>query len=260
MLGKLLKYDLRYVYKVLSAYYIITIVSVICGVLIQQISEPPFIIEFIGEFLTNAGIGLSIGLIINAFTRTWVRFRQSLYGDESYLTHTLPISRLQLFTSKFISAIIVLLLSIVVIAAVLFLVFREQLTGLDLFATIPDSSLTLFYVASVLLLLFIVQSIFIIMCGFTGIVVGHRFDTARGIISAVAGIGCYLATAALLVGIIFFFSSINPQLGDLIAYGKQPDLQTLIDCSWICIVTYATITATMFFVNVKLLNRGVNVE
>ena len=32
--------------------------------------------------------------------RMWVRFRSNFYGDESYLTHTLPIKREVLYTSK----------------------------------------------------------------------------------------------------------------------------------------------------------------
>lgn len=260
MLGKLLKYDLRYVYKVLGAYYIITVISVISGVLLQQIPEPPFIIEFLGEFLTNAGIGLSVGLIINAFTRTWVRFRQNLYGDESYLTHTLPISRLQLFSSKFISAVIILLISLILIAAVMIIVFREELSGLDLFANIPGTNFSLLYTGIVLLTLLTIQSIFIIMCGFTGIIVGHRFNTSRGLASALAGAGCYLVTSFLLLGLIFIIGNFNPELSSLITYGHQPSLPTLLNLAWACTIVYVAATAIMFFLNVKLLNRGVNVE
>lgn len=262
MLGKLLKYDLRYVYKTLGAYYIFTIVSVICGVLLQQIPEPPFIIYFLGEFLTNAGIGLSIGLIINAFTRTWIRFHQNLYGDESYLTHTLPISRFQLFVSKFLSAIIILLLSLIIIGIIVVLVtYGNDIDIFDgIFNIIPGSSFSLFHCGIVLLTLLIVQSTFIIMCGFTGIIIGNRFNTARGAISAAAGVGCYLVVALLLVGIIFILSNFDPELGDLIARGHQPNLPTLINCLWACIVTYSVAIVVLFITSVKLLNRGVNVD
>jgi len=260
MLGKLLKYDLRYVYKTLGAYYIITIISVLCGVLLRQIPEPPFIIEFIGEFLTNAGIGLSIGLIINAFTRTWLRFHQNLYGDESYLTHTLPISRLQLFASKFISALIVLLLSLIVIAIVALLVFHNQLADLEFLRIIPGTSFTLLYCLVVFLILLIVQSTFIIMCGFTGIVSGHRFNTSRTLISTLIGAGCYLVTSILLVGVIFLLGTFNPELSSFIIHGHQPDLSTLLNFAWICTIIYTVATAIMFVINVKLLNKGVNVD
>lgn len=265
MLGKLLKYDLRYVYKVLGAYYLICIASVALGALLNHIEQPPFIIDFAGEFLLNAGFGLSIGLMITAFTRTWVRFRQNLYGDESYLTHTLPISRLQLFASKFICSIIVLLLSFIVVAIVLLLYlstinFDFGMFFADLFVTIPGASFSLFYAAIVLGLLIIMQSIFIIMCGFSGIIIGHRFDQARGLISAIAGFSCYLLVGGLLVGLVCLFSAFDPELAALFAYGHQPTLPTIMNCAWICTATYAIITATLFAVNVNLLQRGVNVE
>lgn len=266
MLGKLLKYDLRYIYKVLGAYYLISISSVALGALLSKIEHPPYIIDFIEGFLTNAGFGLSIGLMITAFTRTWMRFRQSLYGDESYLTHTLPVSRLQLFTSKFICAIIVLLLSLAVAALVL-LLYVSSFSNFDIGAffadlsvTIADTSFTLFCLIIILGLLVIVQSIFIIMCGFSGIIIGRRFNTAPGPISSITGLGCYLIAGGLLIGIIYLFSTFDPELAAVFTHGHQPNLPTIINCAWICIATYTIATATLFVVNVNLLNRGVNVE
>ncbi len=266
MLGKLLKYDLRYVYKVLGVYYLISISFTAIGALLSRIEYPPYIIDFIEGFLINAGLGLSIGLTITAFTRTWMRFRQSLYGDESYLTHTLPISRLQLFTSKFICAIIILLLSLVVVAVVLVL-YVSSISGFDfgafladLFVTIQGTSFSLFYVAIVLGLLVIVQSIFIIMCGFSGIIIGRRSNIAPGPVSFIAGLGCYLVTGGILIGIIYLFSTFDPELAAVFTHGHQPNLPTVINCAWICTATYTITTATLFAINVNLLNRGVNVE
>lgn len=261
MLGKLLKYDLRYIYKVLGAYYLISISSVALSALLSKIEYPPYIIDFIEGFLANAGFGLSIGLMTTAFTRTWMRFRQSLYGDESYLTHTLPVSRLQLFTSKFICAVIVLLLSLAVAALVL-LLYVSPFSNFDIgaFFADADTSFTLFCFIVILGLLVIVQSIFIIMCGFSGIIIGRRFNTTPGPISFIAGLGCYLITGGLLIGIIHLFSNFDPELAAVFTHGHQPDLPTIINCVWICIATYTIATATLFVVNVNLLNRGVNVE
>lgn len=261
MLEKLLKYDFRYVYKLLGIYYIITIVSVACGVLLHQIHEPPFIIGFLAEFLTNAGMGLSVGLIISAFTRTWVRFRQSLYGDESYLTHTLPISRLQLFASKFLSAVVILLISVALIIAVVAVIFFRQLSEFNIFTTtILDTGITYSHAGIVLLILLVVQSIFIIMSGFTGIVLGHRFNSSRGLASWLIGVGCYLVVSLILLGLIFLLGHSNPEFNALIAYGHQPSLPTLLELSWICTAGYIVATIVMFVVNTKSLQHGVDVE
>ena len=45
-------------------------------------------------------------IIINTMMKCWVRFSHSLYKDESYLTHTLPVTKNELYDSKFIQALI----------------------------------------------------------------------------------------------------------------------------------------------------------
>ena len=47
---------------------------------------------------------VAFNIIINNVLRFWVRFRQTMYGDESYLTHTLPVEKNTLYASKMLSA------------------------------------------------------------------------------------------------------------------------------------------------------------
>ena len=56
--------------------------------------------NIIGEICQGAMFSMMISAIINNLMRMWVRFKQNLYGDESYLTHTLPVTKASIYLSK----------------------------------------------------------------------------------------------------------------------------------------------------------------
>ena len=60
------------------------------------------IINIIGQISVGCMFSMIFSILINTMMRSWVRFRDSLYKDESYLTHTLPVTKNELYNSKFI--------------------------------------------------------------------------------------------------------------------------------------------------------------
>ena len=50
--------------------------------------EGSLVMNIIGQICSGATISMIFNIIINNIIRFWVRFKQNLYGDESYLTHT----------------------------------------------------------------------------------------------------------------------------------------------------------------------------
>ena len=56
-------------------------------------SWPTLLTTILDKIMSGAFISLSISVIITCLIRIWVRFNVTLYKDESYLTHTLPIKR-----------------------------------------------------------------------------------------------------------------------------------------------------------------------
>ena len=58
--------------------------------------------------------------------RCWARFTKNIYGDESYLTHTLPIEKKTIFISKYLTSIITMLASTAVILIVLFIAYYSK--------------------------------------------------------------------------------------------------------------------------------------
>lgn len=116
MLGKLLKYDLKSIFKYWWLFAVSSVgVSVLGAVSLlgftsamQAATETDFSV-FIGLMCFFAFLFSLLALsafIIVAEILIYVRFYKNLFSDEGYLTFTLPVKRHQLLTSKLIMAII----------------------------------------------------------------------------------------------------------------------------------------------------------
>ena len=125
MLKKLLKYDLQNIYKVLIVFYSL---SLFFGVLTRIFFgiENSFIMNIIGQICSGTVIAMIFNILINNLMRLWHRFKSNFYGDESYLTHTLPVDKKTLYLSKFLASIITLFSSVVVIGITLFIAYYSK--------------------------------------------------------------------------------------------------------------------------------------
>ena len=129
MLVKLLKYDLKYMIKNMFIFYVLSLFFAITSRILLNI-EQSVIINIIGKISLGCMISMLFNILINTMIRSWVRFRDSLYKDESYLTHTLPVTKNDLYNSKFIQTFIFFFVSFVVILISLFItlsVYQEAI-------------------------------------------------------------------------------------------------------------------------------------
>ena len=123
MLSKLLKYDLRALFK----YWWIVALSSVCLTFVGGISLQIFlypttsadtplvtVLAFFGLIVTV--IGLSAFLMATEIF-IYVRFYQNLFSDEGYLTFTLPVRRRDILNSKIISGLIVNFLTVILLLA-----------------------------------------------------------------------------------------------------------------------------------------------
>ena len=131
MLKKLLKYDLKNMFKFLVIFYVIALFFAILTRIFLNI-ENSLVMKIIGQVCSGVTISMIFNILINNLMRSWIRFKQNLYGDESYLTHTLPIEKKTLYLSKIITAIITMFVSIVVIGLTLFIAYFILLSGIVL--------------------------------------------------------------------------------------------------------------------------------
>ena len=85
MLKKLLKYDLKWCFKPLIVFYILSIFFAIMVRIVESF-EQSLIILIIDKICCGVLIAMIINILINCFMRNWARFVKNIYKDESYLT------------------------------------------------------------------------------------------------------------------------------------------------------------------------------
>jgi len=120
MLNKLLKYDLKYMIKNMSVFYILAIFFAITTRILFVLNQS-VIIKIIGQISVGCMFAMLANILINTMMRSWIRFRDSIYKDEAYLTHTLPVTKNNIYDSKFIQTLIFFIFGFVIIILCLFI-------------------------------------------------------------------------------------------------------------------------------------------
>ena len=135
MLGKLIKHEFRSTYKTMLVIYIMTIVTTLgcCFFGIRQFYSYSWslaenetlrrIQSILGITFTIAYVVIVIALVLLTYILMCERFYKSMYSEQGYLTHTLPVSPLSNLNARLITSLIwlfvsgiILLISILLIA------------------------------------------------------------------------------------------------------------------------------------------------
>ncbi len=263
MLRKLLKYDLRNIYKILSVFYMISVFfSILTRIFFSF--ENSFIINIIGQICSGVVISMIFNIVINNLIRLWVRFSQSLYGDESYLTHTLPIDKRTLYFSKMISAGVTLLTSVAVIAVSLFTAYcsKENFETLKKILIPISNALdsSVIVVVSVLFIVLFLEFANALQCGYTGMIIGHRMDNYKIGYSILFGFISFIVSQIFVLLVIFVVALFNSDMMNLFLTRNAINIETLKIIGYISIAAYSLLLIAGCFINFKLFRRGVNVD
>ena len=263
MLKKLIKYDLQNIFKVLIIFYIL---SIFFGILTRLFlsTTNSFLMNIIGQICSGVTISMFFNIIINNLMRLWVRFKNNFYGDESYLTHTLPINKKTLFLSKIISAITTLFTSILVIAVTLFVAYYSKenlgiIKNLLLpLATVYESTV----ITIILSFIFVVflEIMNMLQSGYAGIILGHRKNTNKISYSVLFGFSAYLLTQIFTIFIVFIVAIFNKDLMNLFYTMDSLSINTIKLCIYLAIGIYTLNIFVLYFINSKLFSKGINVD
>ena len=159
MLNKLLKYDLKYMIKNMTIFYVLSIFFSITTRILFDMNQS-IIINIIGQISVGCMFAMIANILINTMMRSWVRFRDSLYKDESYLTHTLPVTKNEIYNSKFIQTFIFFFIGFFVILISLFIAYYSKenwllLTNYIEIITTGINMSTSFFVIIIITLIFL---------------------------------------------------------------------------------------------------------
>ena len=264
MLNKLLKYDLKYMIKNMCVFYILSIFFAITTRILFNM-EQSVIINIIGQISVGCMFAMIVNTLINTMMRSWIRFRDSLYKDESYLTHTLPVTKSELYNSKFIQTLIFFLLSFVVILISLFIAYYSKenwlaITNYIKTITTGLNMSSLFFITMTIIIIFL-EVFNAIQCGFLGIIIGHKMNNGKLGYSVLFGFIIYLIAQTIILFLVFIYGVFDSSIMKLFKTATiNIDVKAFKVLAIISSLLYIMIIFTMSILCKKELSKGVNVE
>ena len=263
MLNKLLKYDLKYMIKNMSVFYILSLFFAITTRVLFSLDQT-VMVNIIGQISVGCMFAMIVNTIINVMMRSWIRFRDSIYKDESYLTHTLPVTKNAIYDSKFIQTLVFFIVSFVVVLISLFIAYytKDRWLMVKGFVNNITTGLefnTFVFVISFLAVIFL-EIFNAIQCGFLGIILGHKMNNNKTGFSVLFGFIAYLLSQSLVLFLVFLVGLFDSSIMDLFRNNIVLNTHSFKLLIILSIVLYLIIIAFMNMLCKMIFNKGVDVE
>ena len=263
MLKKLIRSDLESIFKFLIIFYSLSIFFAILTRIFLNIDNS-LIMSIIGKICSGISISMIVNILINNLMRLWVRFKNNLYGDESYLTHTLPIDKKTLYLSKVTTSVITLFTSIIVIGLTLYIAYysKENIQTLkNILLPIANAyGSTILKILSAFLFVFFLEFANALQSGYTGIILGHKMNGTKTGLSVLFGFISYMITQVFALLLIFIVALFNSDLMNLFFTNEIVNIDMIKFIIYLAIIIYTITLFIGYFFNLKLFKKGVNVD
>lgn len=257
----LIKYDLKKMLKVLVIYYIL---SILVGGISRFFNcfNNIAIMRILYTIFSSIEYAIWGGIFVQTFVRVILRFNMNFYGDESYLTHTLPVTKKQLLISKYISGLLVILSSVLVLSVSVFIMFYSK-TNIENLKQLLSASTVELNISTGMFLTLIVITFFAEICAimsmcFSGIIIGKRFNTKKNMIATFVTIGFYIASVIFMLIIATIVFACMGNAGAL--WSNNISGSSLTTIFIVAIVTYLVLAVGFYFVSIWQFKKGVNVD
>lgn len=224
MLKKLMKYDLKSLFKTMIPLYVVLLSMSVLNRIMYFVSEKFTLLKLPAGLITTIYVIMLIGVPMASFIIGIVKYYNNLVKDEGYLMHTLPVKKSSLILSKLYSSMIVLMSSV----CVSFIAFVIGCIGVyfktNLFSEIygvlkhVDLMIVVLFMAAM-----IVGVVFQQVMIYLSISLGQKHNSNKVVYSFVYGIVVYNATQivtsiALIIPMLFnkdIFKYLNDDLPPL---------------------------------------------
>lgn len=203
------------------------------------------------------------------------RFKTNFYGDEAYLTHTLPVKRSTLWSAQILS-IVTTFLGVILAIVLNFLLLSLTRNGLQLlesFGLVSGCTHCVgdyYYVAPLEFGYYLTYSLvvfmelaFLALCGITGIIIKNRLANKYAVLS---GVAIYMLGSILLLGLFCLISNSDNAILDIFDMTTVRTPDPAINAShmtrallYIDLV-YCFYCTALYFADQKLLKRGINLD
>lgn len=252
MLNKLLKYDLKYMIGNMGVFYILSIIFAVLTRIFFSL-DGGVIIEVIGQICVGVMFSMVASIMINTIMRSFVRFRDSIYKDEAYLTHTLPISKKILFLSKFLTSVITILGSILVIILSLFIAYYTKDNYNLLLNMVSFKTLIL------VIILFILEMVLLVLSGYFGILIGQSKNEKKMFKTVLYGFISYIVNQILFILVIFIVGVINKDVA-VIFESNINNFTIINNLLSVGVWHYFILIIVYYYLCLYIFNKGVNIE
>ena len=197
MLGKLLKYDFRAMWKQFSMIWLVALVIALINRFTLPFNQGGSDgaggeNELLAVITISVFMGVMCAMFVVAMVFVLTRFYRGLLGDEGYRMHTLPVKTWQLVLSKLICAVVVTVISVAVSILAMFLMMPInwiEVFDMELWKSLVQGLLkqpdALLYLAEFFLLC-VVALVLMITMVYLSMALGHLFSRHRVLMSVVA--------------------------------------------------------------------------
>ena len=263
MLVKILKYDLKWVYKLIVIFYALAFIFSVIGRAFGEI-ENSLVCDIISKICFGTAISMVVSSLINSLMRLWARFVRNVYKDESYLTHTLPVEKRDIYASKVISGIVCIFTTMIVAVVCLGICYYSE-SNIEVLKKLLELAASTYNTTVLKLLLLVIVVIFleivyILLTGYVGIILGHKSNTNKMVKSIVTGFVLYLAFQTLTLGLIGIYGLFNPDIMNLLNTTDIINIEAIKSVMYAGIGVYVIYSVILYILGQRQLNKGVNVE
>ena len=263
MLGKLLKYDLKWVYKLIAIFYFLAFIFSVIGRTFGEI-ENSLVFDVVSKISFGFAISMMVSSLINSLMRLWVRFVRNIYKDESYLTHTLPVEKKDIFASKVISGIVCIFTTTIIIIICLFICYYSE-ANMEILKSLLELAASTYNTTVVNLLLLVsvvifLEIVYVLLIGYVGIIVGHKSNKNKMMRSVVIGFVLYFIFQTITLGLIGIFGLFNPQVMNLINTTDIINIEAIKTVMYAGIGIYVVYSIVLYIFGQKQLTKGVDVD
>ena len=261
MLGKLLKNDLKKNMRWMWILFVVTILFAGITRGCKELGTNLAFFKILGIFFESVFYALAANCIVQPFIRGFFNFTKSLYGDESYLTHTLPVSKNQIINSKFLTTLIELVLGFLTLIGSLLIMFasKTMFPTLKLFLSmIIVGEFSLFWVLTLFVILVVVEFLMFISIIYFSITLAYKSKEKRVLKTFLYTSAFALASLTVLSLAMITILLINGV--NLSSTMLSLSFNTFLSIIITGIIVYSCVILLFYFLTKKQLNKGVNVD
>ena len=268
MLGKLLKYDFRSMWKQFSFVWPAALALGIINRFTLPITDSPVpgdwgaAREWMALISMTVFIGICLAMVVVTAVYVLTRFYRGLMGDEGYLMHTLPVKTWQLVLSKLLCALVTTAANMVVGLLAIFLMMPvglRDILDLELWQMIfrgilekPGAVLeAALYLAEFFLLMLSMFALMFTMF-YLSMAIGHLFSRRRVLMSVVAFFGLDILGNMLL--------SLLARVDTISHWVNWITFQSTHSSFWVGIGALLVPTVLMFLATSYILKNRLNLE